>query len=332
MTYQRIGVIGAGSWGTALALVAARAGRDVTLWARDETHAAEMAGERENARYLPDMRLPDAITPTAERDGLGDAEAVLLVVPAQTLGSVAATFAAVLPEGCPVVICAKGIEHETGYLMSEVLGKAMPGHRIAVLSGPTFAAEVAKSLPTAVTLACEQMAVAMELTRSLAAPFFRPYASGDVIGVEIAGAMKNVIAIACGIAVGRDLGQNARASLITRGLAEMQRLVVAKGGMAPTLMGLSGVGDLTLTCSTEQSRNFAFGMKVGRGMPVAEAKARPDVVVEGVHTAAAVPDLVQSLGIEMPICEAVARVLHEDSDIGQAMAELLSRPLRPEGG
>jgi glycerol-3-phosphate dehydrogenase (NAD(P)+) len=175
------------------------------------------------------------------------------------------------------------------------------------------------------------MAVAMELTRSMAAPFFRPYASADVIGVEIAGAMKNVIAIACGVAVGRGLGQNARASLITRGLAELQRLVVAKGGMSPTLMGLSGVGDLTLTCSTEQSRNFAFGLKIGQGMPVIEAKSRPDVVVEGVQTARAVPGLVQSLGIEMPICEAVARVLHEDNDIDQAMTELLSRPLRSEG-
>jgi glycerol-3-phosphate dehydrogenase (NAD(P)+) len=215
--------------------------------------------------------------------------------------------------------------------MSEVLSRALPGNRVGVLSGPTFAAEVARGLPTAVTLACEQMAVAMELTRSMAAPFFRPYASADVIGVEIAGAMKNVIAIACGVAVGRGLGQNARASLITRGLAELQRLVVAKGGMSPTLMGLSGVGDLTLTCSTEQSRNFAFGLKIGQGMPVIEAKSRPDVVVEGVQTARAVPGLVQSLGIEMPICEAVARVLHEDNDIDQAMTELLSRPLRSEG-
>ena len=331
MTYQRIGVIGAGSWGTALALVAARAGRDVTLWARDESHAAQMAGERENARYLPDVRLPDAITPTSEREALCDADAVMLVVPAQTFREVAAAFASVLPQGIPIVICAKGIEHKTGYLMSEVLADALPGHRIAVLSGPTFAKEVAKGLPTAVTLACEQIAVAMELTRCLAAPFFRPYASGDVIGVEIAGAMKNVIAIACGVTLGRGLGENARASLITRGLAEMQRLVVAKGGMSPTLMGLSGVGDLTLSCSTEQSRNFAFGVMIGRGMPVAEAKARPDIVVEGVQTARAVPDLARSLGIEMPICEAVARVLHEDSDIDQAMAELLSRPLRPEG-
>ncbi len=330
MTYERIGVIGAGAWGTALALVAARAGRDVTLWARSSTHAARMAGERENAHYLPGIRLPDAITPTSECEALDDADAVLLVTPAQTLRVVAGQFAEILPDLCPAVICAKGIEFETGLLMSEILADVMPRQRIAVLSGPTFAAEVARGLPTAVTLACEQMAVAMELTESLAAPFFRPYASGDVIGVEIAGALKNVMAIACGVARGRGLGENARASLITRGLAELQRLVVAKGGMGPTLMGLSGVGDLTLTCSTEQSRNFAFGVKIGGGMPVAEAKSRKDVVVEGVHTARAVPDLAHSLGIELPICEAVTRVLHEDSDIDQAMTELLSRPLKSE--
>lgn len=332
MTFQRIGVIGAGSWGTALALVAARAGRDVTLWARDEAHAAQMAAERENSRYLPGIRLPEAVVPTADNGALADADAVLLVTPAQTLRTVAGHFETVLSEDCPVIICAKGIEFETGQLMSEVLSEVLPNHRPAVLSGPTFAGEVARGLPTAVTLACEHMQIATDLTESLAAPFFRPYGSGDVIGVEVAGAMKNVIAIACGIAVGRGLGENARASLITRGLAETQRLVVAKGGFGATLMGLSGVGDLTLTCSTEQSRNFAFGVKIGRGMPVAEAMSKPDTVVEGVHTARAVPELMQSLRIEMPICEAVARVLHEHSDIDQAMAELLSRPLRNESG
>lgn len=331
MTYQRIGVIGAGSWGTALALVAARAGRDVTLWARSDLHAAQMAGERENARYMPGIRLPDAVVPTADPLALEDSDAVLLVTPAQTVRAVAALFSGVLPPDCPVVICAKGIEFETGALISEILAEVLPEQLAAVLSGPTFATEVARGLPTAVTLACERVTVAMELTESLAAPFFRPYASGDVIGVEIVGALKNVIAIACGVVKGRGLGENARASLITRGLAEMQRLVVAKGGMGPTLMGLGGVGDLTLSCSTEQSRNFAFGVSIGKGMPVAEAIARPDVVVEGVHTARAVPELARSLGVEMPICEAVARVLHEDSDIDQAMAELLSRPLRPEG-
>jgi glycerol-3-phosphate dehydrogenase (NAD(P)+) len=216
--------------------------------------------------------------------------------------------------------------------MSEVLVAVLPDRQPAVLSGPTFASEVARNLPTAVTLACEDAAVAEALSESLATPYFRPYAAADVTGVEIAGATKNVIAIACGVAMGRGLGENARASLITRGLAEMQRLVLAKGGSAPTLMGLGGVGDLALTCSTEQSRNFAFGVLIGRGMPVADALSRPDIVVEGVHTARAVPKLARSLGVEMPICEAVATVLHENGDIDEAMQSLLSRPLRREAG
>ncbi len=332
MKYQHIGVIGAGSWGTALALVAARAGRAVTLWARDEAHVARMAEERQNARYLPDIALPDAIRPTADSDAFKNADAVLLVTPAQTLRGVAGRFADVLPDACPVVICAKGIEFQTGSLLSEVLAEVLPQRQAAVLSGPTFAGEVARNLPTAVTLACEDLPVAEALSESLATPFFRPYAAADVTGVEIAGATKNVIAIACGVAMGRGLGENARASLITRGLAEMQRLVVAKGGEAATLMGLGGVGDLALTCSTEQSRNFAFGALIGRGMPVADAMSRPDIVVEGVHTARAVPRLARSLGVEMPICEAVAKVLHGNGDIDEAMVGLLSRPLRREAG
>lgn len=332
MARQHIGVIGAGSWGTALALVAARAGHTVSLWARDAAHAADMADRRENARYLPGIALPDAIVPTADPAALNGADAAFLVTPAQTLRAVAGRFAGVFARTCPLVICAKGIEFKTGLLMSEVLAEVLPCQPAAVLSGPTFAGEVARALPTAVTLACQDMATAVQLAESVASPRFRPYAASDVIGVEIAGATKNVIAIACGAAMGRGLGENARASLITRGLAEMQRLVVAKGGKAPTVMGLSGVGDLALTCSARQSRNFSFGMEIGQGMPVADALARPDVVVEGVHTARAIPALARSLGVEMPICEAVARVLHAGDDIDQAMAGLLSRPLRSEGG
>lgn len=332
MTFRNIGVIGAGAWGTALALVAARAGRLVSLWARDPAHAAQMAEARENARYLPGVPLPATILPTADHGDLADVDAVLLATPAQTSRAVAGDFASVLPESCPVVICAKGIEFSTGLLQSEILAEVLPNNRAAVLSGPTFAGEVARGLPTAVTLACEHMQMATDLSESLAARAFRPYASADVIGVEIAGAAKNVIAIACGVAVGRGLGENARASLITRGLAELQRLVVAKGGMAPTLMGMGGIGDLALTCSTGQSRNFRFGVQIGEGMPVAEAVARPDVVVEGVHTARAIPNLARSLRVEMPICEAVAKVVHEGRDIDETMQGLLSRPLRSEAG
>jgi len=331
MTYQHIGVIGAGSWGTALALVAARAGRRVTLWARDASHAAHMAETLTNTRYLPGIDLPTEISPTADRAALADADAVLLVAPAQTLRAVAGQFADLLPPDCPAVICAKGIEFSTGALMSEVLAEVMPARCIAALSGPTFAGEVARGLPTAVTLACTDRDIAMRLTESLATPTFRPYASTDVIGVEVAGAMKNVIAIACGFVIGRGLGENARASLITRSMVEIQRLAVAKGGSAATLMGLGGVGDLMLSCASTQSRNFAFGVLIGQGMPVADAIARPDVVVEGVHTARAIPGLANALRVEMPICSAVARVLHDNSDIGQEMAGLLSRPLRDEG-
>lgn len=324
-------MIGAGAWGTALALVAARAGREVVLWARNPAMAAEMASSRENRRYLPGIVLPETISPTDDRKQLATADAVLLVVPAQTVRSVAATFAEVLPVGCPLVICAKGIEHASGMLMSEVVTASLPAHPVAALSGPTFAAEVARGLPTAVSLACSDPGLAEQLATTLAGPAFRPYAGADVIGVEVAGALKNVIAIACGVVHGRELGQNARASLVTRGLAEIGRIAVAKGGRAATLMGLSGVGDLTLTCSTEQSRNYAFGAAIGRGLPVAEALARPDVVVEGVHTARAVPGLAKSLGIDMPIGEAVAAVLHHGAGIDEAIAGLLARPLRAEG-
>ncbi|MCA8929586.1 MAG: NAD(P)-dependent glycerol-3-phosphate dehydrogenase [Alphaproteobacteria bacterium] len=313
-----------------MALVAARAGRDVVLWARNPDHAARMARDRTNARYLPDIPLPPAIRPTAERGDLHACDAVLLVTPAQTVRAVARAFAGVLGADCPLVVCAKGIEFQTGALMSEVLAAELPGRCYAVLSGPTFAREVARGLPTAVTLACESLATATDLAESLASPAFRPYASGDLIGVEVAGALKNVIAIACGVVKGRALGENARASLITRGLAELQRLAVAKGGLAQSMMGLGGVGDLTLTCSTEQSRNFHFGVLIGRGLPVADALARPDVVVEGVHTARAVPGLAQALGVDLPICQAVADVLHAGCPIDRAIADLLARPLRRE--
>jgi glycerol-3-phosphate dehydrogenase (NAD(P)+) len=328
---QHIGVIGAGSWGTALAIVAARAGRQVTLWGRDAAQAGAIEHARENARYLPGVRLPESIRATTTYGDLSQADLVLLVVPAQTVRGVAAEFAGVLRLDCPVVICAKGIEFSTGALMHEVVAEVLPGHPVAVLSGPTFAGEVARGLPTAVTLACDVPEWSMPLAESVASRRFRPYASSDVTGVEIAGALKNVVAIACGIVHGLGLGENARASLITRGLAEIRRLAVAKGGEAETLMGLGGIGDLTLTCSTEQSRNYAFGAAIGRGMPVAEAVARPDVVVEGVHTARAIPALAASAGVETPICSAVAAVLHEGAALDDAINGLLSRPLRPEG-
>ena len=330
MTFQKIGVIGAGSWGTALALVAARAGRDVVLWARSNEHVLSMTSGLENSRYLPGVMLPGSMLVTADPSEFQHVDAILLVVPAQAVRSVSMLFADVLPGDCPVVICSKGIEHSTGLLMSEVLAQTLAGRSIAVLSGPTFAKEVARDLPTAVTLACKTVTIAQALCQSLATHEFRPYASGDVIGVEVAGALKNVIAIACGIVHGRELGENSRASLITRGLAEMSRLVVAKQGFSPTLMGLGGVGDLMLTCSTDMSRNFAFGQEIGRGLSISATMARSDIVVEGAFTARAIPDLASGLGIDMPICAAVEVVLYQGADLDETIESMLSRPLKNE--
>ncbi len=290
-----------------------------------------MAATHANTRHLSGLTLPPAITPTCEPDALRDADVILLVTPAQTIRSIAGLFANIPAKTCPAVICAKGIEFDSGALMSEVVAEAMPGRCIAVLSGPTFAGEVARGLPTAVTLACAQIDIAERLTESLATPTFRPYFSDDVVGVEIAGALKNVIAIAAGILFGRGLGENARAALITRGLVEIQRLAIAKGGSGATVMGLGGVGDLMLSCVSTQSRNFAFGKLIGEGMPVAAALARPDIIVEGVHTARAIPRLAKAMAVDLPICSAVANVLHGGGDIDREMAGLLSRPLREEG-
>jgi glycerol-3-phosphate dehydrogenase (NAD(P)+) len=235
-----------------------------------------------------------------------------------------------LDAGTPIVICAKGIELNSGALMSEVVGETLPGRPVAVLSGPTFAAEVARGLPTAVTIASADRPVAADLVETLGSQTFRPYASDDVIGAEIGGAVKNVIAIACGITEGHQLGENARAALITRGLAEITRLCVAKGGRAETMAGLSGLGDLTLTCTSRTSRNYALGIDLGRGAKLADILARRRTVVEGVATAAAVTKLAARLGVEMPIANAVADVLHRGTDIDATIAALLARRFRAE--
>ncbi len=330
MQFNSIGVIGAGAWGTALALVAARAGRTVTLWARRPEHAAAMTAARENRQYLPGIALPDTIAITSDRTAVSNSDALLIAVPAQSVRRVAEAFGDLVPTGCTLVVCAKGIERGTGLTVGQALASVLPGRPIAVVSGPTFAKEVARGLPTAVTVAAERIEIAEDLAQALATPTFRPYASADVIGVEVAGALKNVIAIACGVVAGLHLGENARASLITRGLAEIRRLAVAKGGDAQTLMGLGGLGDLVLTCSSEQSRNFAFGKALGEGQPIAALLARPDVTVEGAMTASAIPALAQKHGIEMPICAAVAAVIEGEAGIDDAMAGLLSRPLGQE--
>ncbi len=324
---QRIGIIGAGAWGTALAVTAVRAGRTVKLWARNPTIAAGINGNRHNPKYLSDVALPDAVTATNDLADLGGSDALLLVTPAQTVRSMVAQLPA--RPGVPVVVCAKGIEQATGKLLHEVLAEATPAAPCAFLSGPTFAREVAAGLPTAITLGCEDAELGAALTEALGSSAFRPYASTDPVGVQIGGAIKNVMAIASGIVEGRRLGENARAALVARGLAEMTRLALALGARETTLMGLSGLGDLSLSCFSRTSRNYDFGVRLGGGEPLSRLLG-PATVVEGAPTAAAVMRRAASLGIDLPICQAVDTVIHHNGDLDKIIGTLLSRPFRTE--
>ncbi len=326
----RVAVLGGGSWGTALAQAVSQANHDVVLWARDQGLVDEINAGHENPRYLPGMPLDPGIRATGDLASAAACEILLLVVPAQHLRALAERLAAVLPKDRPLVICSKGIERGSGALMSEVLAEVLPGQPLAVLSGPTFAAEVARGLPCAVTLACTEQSVGLPLLNTLGGRRFRPYLSDDVTGVEVGGAVKNVIAIACGIVIGRGLGENARAALITRGLAEVVRLNRAKGGRPETSMGLSGLGDLTLTCCGPQSRNYSLGVALGEGRALTDVLGERHTVAEGVFTAEAVSALAGRLGVDMPICEAVHAVLHLGADLGVTIAGLLARPFRSE--
>jgi len=327
---QRIGIVGGGAWGTALAVTARRAGREIVLWAREAEVVTAINRRHENPLFLPDIAIDPAIVATGDIAAAASADAVLLVVPAQHLRAVAGAIAPTLRPGAAVVICAKGVEEASGALMSEVAAAALSGARLAVLSGPTFAGEVARGLPTAVTLATVDQALGGALIAALGTRSFRPYLSADVVGAEIGGAVKNVLAIACGIVAGRRLGDNARAALITRGLAEMVRLAHAKGGRAETLMGLSGLGDLTLTCTALQSRNHSLGFALGEGAVLDEILGRRRSVAEGVSSAAAVAALARRLGLDMPIVAAVDAILHQGADIDETIASLLARPFRGE--
>jgi glycerol-3-phosphate dehydrogenase (NAD(P)+) len=330
---RRIAVLGAGAWGTALANLAARPGGkdepEVTLWARDPAHVAEMTATGVNARFLPGVPLLSNIRPIADPGEARGTELVLAVVPAQALRPVLEIFAPVLASGVPVVICAKGIEHASGHFLSEVAAEILPGNPPAILSGPSFAKEVAEGLPTAVTLAALDGELAASLAGALAAPSFRLYSSSDVRGVEIGGAAKNVLAIASGIAAGRGLGASAGAALIARGFAELSRFGRAHGALPSTLAGLSGLGDLVLTCTSSMSRNYALGVALGRGVALADATARSGLC-EGMHTCGVLVDLAHAKEIDMPIAAAVDAVLAERITVEEAIADLLARPSKAE--
>lgn len=317
-----IGVVGAGAFGTALAVAEAAAGRPVRLWGRDAPRQAETQASRE-APALPGIRLPDTLVATGDLASLGDAEAILLVVPAQQTESLLLAHGADLPPA-PLVLCAKGIDARTLRTQTEIATSLLPGHPLAALTGPGFAAEIATGLPTALTLACADPALGRRLQAGLATPRLRLYLTDDVAGAELGGALKNVVAIACGMVEGARLGASARAALMTRGFAEMTRLAVAMGARPETLAGLSGLGDLSLTCNSAQSRNFLAGRALGAG------DARPGGTVEGVATARAACQLGARHGVELPIAAAVADVLEGKATIGEAMDALLARPLREE--
>jgi glycerol-3-phosphate dehydrogenase (NAD(P)+) len=324
---HHIGVVGGGAWGTALACLARRAGRRVTLWSRDPAIATAIAHDRTNSVYLPGQAIEAGIEAAARLDDLGSCDVVLLVCPAQAVREVAVQ----LIGHAPVVICAKGIEARSGLLMPELLGEVLPGRPIAMLSGPSFAEEVVRGLPTAVSIATIDEELGRALAGSLAGGFFRPYWTNDVLGVALGGAVKNVLAIAAGIVEGRGLGHNAAAALITRGFAEIARLGQAMGAQLETLTGLSGLGDIVLTCHGPLSRNRSLGLALGKGVSLSDYMSGRRQVVEGAATAPAVLSRAQRLGIEMPICAAVDAILYREATLDEAIRALLARPLRREG-
>ena len=329
MAFQHIAVVGAGAWGTALALTCTRAGRKVMLWEPDAAHAASLRRTRESL-FLPGVRIGDEIAVADRLADIADAHAILLVVPAQAVRTVAAAMAPVVAPGTPVIVCAKGIEAGTGKFMSEVIAECLPGAAAAILSGPSFAADVARGLPTAVTLAAADVTLAADLAHAVSSASFRPYHSTDVRGVEIGGAAKNVLAIAAGVVAGRGLGASATAALTSRGFAELMRFGRTFGAKPETLMGLSGLGDLLLTCSSPQSRNFTFGINLGRGHKPATIQAATGLA-EGAFTAAALVEMARDRGVDMPIAFAVAALIDERMSVEAAIESLLSRPLKAEG-
>jgi len=328
--FKTFGVIGAGAWGTAIAQMLAREGQSVLLWAREPEVADAINTARENTVFLKGVALKPQIRATTRLEDLGSADAIFAVAPAQHTRATLRTLKASLRPGVPVVLCSKGIELATARFMTDVLAEELPQATPAVMSGPSFAIDVARGLPTAVTLAMRDAALGAELIQAISTPTFRPYLGTDLLGAEIGGAVKNVLAIACGIALGKGLGRSAHAALIARGYAEMTRLALALGADADTLTGLSGLGDLVLTCSSETSRNMSLGLALGEGQALADVLGARNSVTEGVATAPVLRQLARSKGIEMPISEAVAAVVEGEISVDEAILALLMRPVKAE--
>jgi len=327
MTIQRIAVLGGGAWGTALALTCARAGRNVTLWEYEPGNAASLEEKRES-RFLPDVRIDNEIKVTRDLGDTANSDAILLVVPAQAVRSVVTSLASLVAKHTPLIACAKGIEHGTHKFMTEIIAECAPAAVPAILSGPSFAADVARGMPTAVTVAASDGKIALDLAHALSAGTFRPYHSTDVRGVELGGATKNVLAIAAGIVTGKGLGASALAALTTRGFAELVRFGKACGARTETMMGLSGLGDLILTCGTPQSRNFSCGVALGKGeKPDTAAHGK---LAEGIFTAPVLLEMAREKNVEMPISVAVAAVLSGKLSVDEAIESLLTRPLKSE--
>ena len=325
---MKIGVVGGGAWGTALAQVAAYGGRDTLLWAIEDEVVSAINAIHENPVYLKGCRLDPAVRATASFADLAGCDAWIVVTPAQHMRAVLSRMPC---PNMPLVLCSKGIEEGTGKMLHDVAHEVCPSSPIAVLSGPSFAHEVADGLPTAVTLACEDQALGERLRERLSSPAFRIYLSDDVVGAEVGGAVKNVLAIACGIAEGRRLGQNARAALIARGFMEMTRFGLAHGARRETLAGLAGLGDLVLTCSSSSSRNFSLGKGIGEGQPVAELMADRQTVAEGAFTAPVLAKLAREMAVEMPIVFAVDALISGAAGVDEVLEQLLTRPPRAEG-
>lgn len=324
-------VAGAGAWGTALAVLLASAGRRVTLWTRRQELASRINQNRENTDYLSGIRLPEEVTAASDPASIGKADAVLVTTPVQFIREQLPR----LRDACdsaalPLALCSKGIEKATGKTVHQMVAEIWPQAETAVLSGPSFAADVAKGLPTAVTLADSHPARGDRWLATLATPSFRPYYSDDVIGAELGGAIKNVLAIACGVVEGSELGDSARAALMARGFAETVRFATARGARPETLNGLSGLGDIILTCSSRQSRNYSLGVEIGRGRTASDVLAERHTVAEGAATAPVLVRLAEEIGVEMPVAEAVATLVAGTAPLDEVIRALLARPLKAE--